>query len=65
MAYDMKQERELFRRLETEEMMTTAQQEKYWVHHGQNGVLAVAEDRKNPIHDTFRFPVRWLAREEP
>lgn len=65
MAYKMEKEREIFRRLETEDMMSPAQQADYCLRHGENGVLAVAEDRENPIHDVFRLPARWLDREEP
>lgn len=60
MYYDMQKERALFHRLETEPMMEAQEQLEFFQSHASNGILAIADDRENPIHDRYRFPERWL-----
>ena len=49
MAYKMEKEREIFRRLETEDMMSPAQQADYCLRHGENGEMCI-RDRPRQVY---------------
>ena len=58
--YDMRKERELFRFLESEPLMTPAAQAEFLARRAPDGCFAALDSRETPIHDLCRFPARWL-----
>lgn len=65
MICSMEKERELFHRLETEQMMAPEQQAGCFRKWAKDGTLVLLEDRENPIHSLTAFPTRWENRQEP